>query len=110
MLCRGSSLSLDKHGINKSGPVTLDELIQKAGALYMQGKIGPGGATDNQQALEPEAGIHSLAETPLGLVTNVEAGRLLDLVAKPEGGDTETSEKAEGASRKRLRRDDNETD
>jgi hypothetical protein len=31
----------------------------------MQGKIGPGGATDNQQALEPEAGIHSLAETPL---------------------------------------------
>ena len=42
---------------NKAGPVTLDELMQKAGALYMQGKKGHGGATDNQQALEPEAGI-----------------------------------------------------
>jgi hypothetical protein len=57
MPCRGSSPSLDKHGINKAGPVTLDELMQKAGALYMQGKKGHGGATDNQQALEPEAGM-----------------------------------------------------
>jgi hypothetical protein len=57
---------------NNTGAVILDEVIQKVGALYMQGEIGHGDATDNQQVLELEAGIHSLIESLHDLVTNVE--------------------------------------